>query len=165
MLSEATARHRVVKGESVWRQKSRLPVAVARKSAKKRKSDGTSPRDALAGCSAGASDDAVLCPDQIKEQQNEEKMWGWHRDSFFVPGESNEGVPFQTFKKPFQQCTQKPGMYLQRFMHITVPFLFTWDETARVTCFGIFQEMSRKSSYLMFKTLLNHEHICLRKAS
>lgn len=78
-------------------------------SAKKRKSDGTSPRDALVGCSAGASDDAVLCPDQIKEQQNKKKRWGWHRDSFFVPGESNEGVPFQTFKKAFSIMYTETG--------------------------------------------------------
>jgi hypothetical protein len=78
-------------------------------SAKKRKSDETSPRDALVGCSAGASDDAVLCPDQIKEQQNKKQRSGWHRDSFFVPGERNEGVPFQTFKGAFSRMRTETG--------------------------------------------------------
>lgn len=94
-------------GELGKRVQTEAP-STENRGAKQSKSDGKSPQDAPAGVSAGAGDDTVLHADHIKKREHK-KLSGWSRGNFFVEGERNEGIPFQTLNDAFSMACTETG--------------------------------------------------------
>lgn len=99
---------RVAAGGELEKRKQTEPPSTGNRSAKQSKSDGKSPKDASAGVPPGAGDDAVPHADHIKKQEHK-KLSGWNKGTFFVEGEPNEGIPFQTFNDAFSMVYTETG--------------------------------------------------------